>query len=629
MPIFGTIAVTGATTGRDINSAIELELDYTGSGNLAAVFWSVYGSPTGSTFSFNSIDSNPTYFQGDTEGTYNIQCEWFADNGDEGTAVVSLGLIATGGSTITQTHSLVEMVGIDKCTFVGVRVQSNEPFDEINGNAITSTQDYTINKFRGDDNLNITIKATGDHTNENSKVSTETAPIFSSEQAYGTILYLDVTMSAPVGLNLTYDYGEGGGFVSNNKYHYTTAGLKTITLKDEYGCERTVQLTAVAEPSINLNDYPSNFYISKANSIRFVKQETIDGCEVYKNDENTFGCEVPYKDINYDYKQMFKKCNDIQNQFKSSFDTHQVFVYNALTDALVDTPAITKVQTNIGVTDSREYNYTEDSIYTYLYFDNGQVPSFYEIGGAVTIDLETHNILGIDYLSDLDVYAIKTLKFTSYGSTEMEYTYNKHNFDVYEFDFDMSAVVLGEFYITIRSERTTAYNPDDNFVENWKSLPIVLGYSFPQTVDIAYFNNKNNDIYWQSGIIGRLTIGIDYRIGVGKVENTVVETDSSSYLKDSIGTERFKFLFEPQTLEISRKLIAALSQYYVAINGVLYNFDSIEPKSIGEYTNDYVIEAEGIKLNINAKFISDPNYFDWSSGVVKFDSSITFDRETY
>jgi len=235
-------------------------------------------------------------------------------------------------------------------------------------------------------------------------------------------------------------------------------------------------------------------------------------------------------------------------------------------------------------------------------------------------------ILEIFYIEDLGYWSLKTSKFSAYGALTIEYTYNKQPYDVYEFDFKAYTLPKGEYYITIDAERTLSSDVDQNKTISFKSEQLILDYEFEQTVDIMYWNNTNNDIYWNSGIYGFLTVALDTRVSTGENTNEVGHTDETTNLKDAIGREYFKFVFEPMTLEIMRKLSSALSQYNVVIDGTMYSFNDISHKAIDDYTNDYVVEAKGYKKNVNVSFISGFKVIDWST-IISFDTSITFDRK--
>lgn len=593
--------------------------------------WSIISQPAGSIANLTpSLSPNDITFKSDLIGDYIVRDSWIDidEFGDETTGTISYEITLSVASIITQTHA-IELLGTSDCSKFAFKVTANVLFNVINGQSITSTLEYILLKSRSTDGvLAVEIEAT-DTGNGTSILSNNWNIPFMNEPT-AEVVYLDVMMSQPIGLptqSIQYDFGGGSGYEDYTEFHYTTPGVKTINCRDNYGCVKTIQVTAVALPVVDMHDYLSIFYVSKANPIRFVLRESIGLCGNYINDENSFGCEVPFVGENYEDVQRIRRCWDVKNQFKSGFDTHQAFLYNSDTDEVVGSALpITEIVKNIGYEDIREYLYKEDTNYSYLYFDEfNMIPSFYEIGGIVTIGTESNTILNILYLEEYDIWAIKTLKFT-YNSSDLKYTYNREDYNIYEFLLPSTTLGSLKYYIEITSERTTATEAAENKIETHRSNIFDIQYEFERVVDIIYWNNTNNDIYWAEGFKGVLTVGIDYRKSLNEHETEVIRTDGSTYLKKSFGVEKFEFLFEPMTQEISVKLKYALSQYNVAINGVMYSFDEINMDSIDSDTNDYIIKAIGIKSNKNINFISNLKRFDWSSGTVTFDSSITFDN---
>jgi hypothetical protein len=293
-------------------------------------------------------------------------------------------------------------------------------------------------------------------------------------------------------------------------------------------------------------------------------------------------------------------------QFKSGYDTHLALLKYKNGNVAFTIP-ITMVQQNLGYEDSRPALFKDDTAYSYIYFDEIEsIPGFYKIGYNITIGTETKTIIDITYLEDDDIWAIKTLKFTSYTDNNVKYIYNRKPYNVYELDIPEEEFVAGnEYFVELSAERTTALNPDDNKSILFKSIPLVVENEFEDAVDIKYWNNRNNDVYWQSGILFQYTVGLDFRVSTGEIENTAVGTDSSTYLEKSYAREKFKFKFEPMTLELGRKMVIILSQFHVTVNNTRYVFDEVELESIGEYTNNYVVTATGYKADSQDYFIEE------------------------
>ena len=574
-------------------------------------------------------DYQDAIFRGDMLGPYRVKHYWRTEDQwgeiSDGTQYFDIELAA--GSVITQEHTVKTLTA--PCGQVGITVTTNVPFNNINGVVVPGdTLTYDLYKGRQED-LSITVVATDAANGSNTLINTKRY----AEMA--TVLMEVVNMDVKLTLEgdsfqyIQYDFTESGVFKWENEHHYDTPGPKNITARDLFGCTQSFVANVSELLPIDPDDYPSNFYISKANPLRFVLQEELALCGNYKNDENTFGCEVDYVNLKYSDKQRVKKCWNITNQFKSSYNDHTATLHDAETDdAVGGNIPITLVKKNIKALDSRLYYHWEDDTYSFVYFDEfGTIPTFYRPGGIVTIGSEDRMILKIVYKEAVDIWVIQTLKFTLFDSSYMEYTYNKQDYDVFQFDLESMTLPVGEYYILLNGVRTTA--PGENNPENksiyYKSLPVLIDTEFEREIDIMYWNDTNNDIYWASGIKGIITVALDYRKAVNDHQNEIVKTDNTSYLRKSFGVEKFEFLFEPMTQEIATKIKYALSQYYVSLNGTLYVFDNIEMETIGEDCNDYTIKATGTKTNKNINFISYLEKFDWSSSNIKFDNSITFD----
>ena len=401
------------------------------------------------------------------------------------------------------------------------------------------------------------------------------------------------TITVEQGVGFEYDFGEGGGWVLENSHVYASSGQYTLSVRDAYGCIKTVQIVATELPVVDLDDFRSHFYVSKANPLRFFKVENKANCTVYGKDENSSGCDDIYTDIPYVDTQMVRSCLTVNNQFRSGFDNHLIEVFDE-EDVLVSTIFPTLVEENLRIVDRRSYDTVEDDIFTYIFFpDSFKIPYLFIPGLEVSIGGETHRIIDKKYVEDINRWAIVTEKFAAYNSTILETTYNRALYNTYE--FSLNGFANGTYRVKITATRTTATNPADNITVVYSSLWFEVADSFEDTVDILYKNYKNNDIYWVGGFTGTITVGIQSRVAIGEIELSVVGTDDDSYLDEAYGREQFRFLFEPLTLEMARKLMVALSQSEVLIDDQRYVFSNVSIATIGERTNDYTITAEGYK----------------------------------
>jgi hypothetical protein len=531
-------------------------------------------------------------------------------------------------NVLTQTHELVE-ASSDQCNKVGVLVTASRFIDQINGvtvdpPSLTATVDKNRNEY-----LEVTIRASDDGETSTLMEDTLVDPMQDIISVY--VNYLEVVVEESPDPDNTWTYDFGSGFTSYNKFGYDSAGQKTIYVKDSYGCQRILTVTVEELPIYVPSAVDEFFYISKGMSLRYVDRlgdgESFDNCTNYKTDENTFDCEVPYKEDLFEHTQKVKRCGPIETQFKSNYLTHsaQLWRKDRSGDVLHQTLTINEVQTNMEIQDVRDCYITHDELYTYLYFLDGKIPLMYKVGAMMTITTVAslqRQILGFEYLEEQSAYGIKVSTISGDSvSGQIIYVYNRQDYNVYEFDID--AINLpsdSEFYVKLRAERGAD-------IKNYQTADFYVENSFEQTVDIDYFNDVNTDIYYQSGIKNRLCIGIDTIVPVLDIQLETISTDSRNYLRESFNREKRKFKFEPLTLGIVEKLIIALAHERLIIDGTSYACESVEMIIPEDYTNLYVIEATCFKSMQNVKFVAGAGFeFDWSSGGVTFDNSITFDR---
>ena len=367
--------------------------------------------PTGAVYSFTKVQANGEVWKlnTETEGEYEIEAAIPVEDqyGYAGT-ITDRALITIAdapANQITQTHTFVE-ANTDKCNKIGVRVDASQEFNEINGVSITSTTTHTLYKNR-DEQISIEIVATDTQYGSNIKANTDTFPFMKDVYAEGN--YMSVYITEAIAPNI-YQYNFDGTWNTFNKYTYSTPGEKVIVVRDLYGCEKSILFTAIELPDVDPTNIDYAIYISKGNSLRMAERIEFDSSSNYKKDENTFGCEVDYLELNYFYKQRFKIQNLIKTQIKSSYENHVATLHNSL-GATTDLP-LTKVQSNLLYTDTRACNIVSDDVYMYIYFDDGIVPYFYLIGSYIKINgVSDKQILNIGYNEELGVYAIQVTSF--------------------------------------------------------------------------------------------------------------------------------------------------------------------------------------------------------------------------
>jgi hypothetical protein len=404
------------------------------------------------------------------------------------------------------------------------------------------------------------------------------------------------------GLDLEYSL-DGDTWQTSNIFSGLTPDDYTLHVRDHLGCSFTKDFT-VSDNNVNV----PFFAISKSNSIRFAQRITFGDSANYKTDENTLSCEVevgiPYHEV-----QLFQTADVITTQFKSNYGNHSVKVVREdLSEISVPVTQVTSFRGLKDKRDARKYDlgngkvgiyFTSGNIYDYdtgvanaFHNLNGLVPEWGLAGNYVSIGSSWFLIERVffDENKNADVLVITESFALSELTVIVGSVYDVYPFDVFQFDIDMSAYI--DESIKVRIDCT-----DDNFQSiQFLSEQIDVAVRHVNTLDINYWNDENNDVYYASGIRHRIRPIYTKIEGVVEQESTMHKTDTSALLLSADLYEGDRFIFEPTTKEIWRKLMAALSHKNVYINGVKYikngDFETDGPL---EDSNLYVLKATMLK----------------------------------
>ncbi len=409
---------------------------------------------------------------------------------------------------------------------------------------------------------------------------------------------------------------------TSNTFSGLAAGNYTLYVRDHLGCS-TSKNFVVDEYGIQ-NPY---FYISKSNSIRFANRIDFGDAGNYKNDENTLSCEVDVK-LPYHEVQLFQTADVITTQFKSNYKTNTAKVIRE-NGSEVSIPVIKK-STNIVNKDSRDARkYDLGSGKTGVYFTSGNVYDFdtgfptgetHYLNGGLPIWAKSANYIKVgvewfiieDVLFDESKNAEIIVISSNYSGADVAVIagtiYNIFDYEIYEFIIDMVNYIGENIQVAIKAE-------DDNFTTiNLLSEDISVEVKHEDAFEINYWNDDNTDIFYATGIKHKIRIPYFKRNGDVDDDSDNLKTDATSILLSSELYEIDKFIFEPVTKEIWRKLMIALSHKNVLINGVGYIKDSdFDTEGPLEDTNLYVLTAKMVKTgNV---------YNSQASGTVDFDST--------
>ena len=396
-------------------------------------------------------------------------------------------------------------------------------------------------------------------------------------------------------------------FQSSNVFNGLEVGNYTFYVKDQFGGAISKAFT-VDEFGIYT---PYSPLPSKSNSIRFANRIAWGDAANYKNDENTLGTEV---DVNLAYSgcQNFKSANVITTQFKSNYSTKTVKIIRK--DSTEVTVPVEKKTNNIGKKDKRDaikfnlgngktgiyflsgnkYNYDTNAVVE-SYSLNGLVPEWANVGGYIQIGTSWFIIKEIIYdeTKEADVLVISNTYTGIDTGVVVGSIYNDFNYEVYEFTIDMVNYLNQTIQVKIE-------NTDTHFEPvTYLSEKIDVAVNFDKNVEIQYWNDDNTDIFYATGIRHLINVELTKQEGVAEEESDTHKTDTTAILLSAQLYELDKFIFEPVSKEIWRKIMIALSHKNVFINGVQYvkngNFESEGPL---DKSNLYVLKATMLKTGI-------------------------------
>jgi hypothetical protein len=395
-------------------------------------------------------------------------------------------------------------------------------------------------------------------------------------------------------------------FQSSNSFNGLDTGNYTLYIRDQFGGAISKDFS-VSEFGI----YTPYFYISKTNSIRFANRISWGDAANYKNDENTLGAEVDVQ-LAYSGCQRFKSANVITTQFKSNYASNTVKVIREdLSEVLV---LVEKKTNNIGIKDKRDavkynlgsgktgiyflsgnrYDYDTNAIIE-PYSLNGLFPEWASVGSYIQIGTSWFLIEDTIYddQKEADVLVISNIYNGIAANIVVGSIYNDFNYEVYEFTIDM--VNYLNQTIQVKIENTDAHFEPITYL----SEKIDVAVNFDKNVEIYYWNDDNTDIFYTTGIRHLINMELTKQEGVAEEESDTHKTDTTSILLSAQLYELKKFIFEPVSEEIWRKIIIALSHKNVLINGVQYvkngNFESEGPL---DKSNLYVLKATMLKTGV-------------------------------
>lgn len=417
-------------------------------------------------------------------------------------------------------------------------------------------------------------------------------------------LYVNVTGASPI---LSFRYSlDGITYQDSPIFTALAVGDYTVYIQDSYGCVKTFTISNTG--TVNANNAAPYDYISESNSIRFVKRVDWGNCGNYKNRFNTLSCEENVQIANK-FVQLFQTCDIIKTQVKTSYDNLEIYTIdnnNVQTEIIAN-----KIINNIGIQDKRDCTYytyagqlavffTTGNLYTYntstvtgTYALNGSLPEYSVQGTWIETPygtLQIQNIiLGDDGTRSILFNAAVSLPAPVAGTIQT--IYNRESFNIWEFDIDMSAYTNTNFTVGIRFYQTVE---DASFPDKfWLSEKINVKDRHPNSIEVVWFNSKNTDIYFYSGIRmkNRLNLAhINTLISEGDIE--IQRTDSQVIPIDATNYNALEFSASFLTTGIAVKILLALKHDNLFIENVPYVLAENPDLAGGKQNNFYSIKAK-------------------------------------
>lgn len=365
---------------------------------------------------------------------------------------------------------------------------------------------------------------------------------------------------------------------SSNVFTGLTSGNYTFYVKDQLGCQIS-KAFEVKEFSNNDITVPIPFvYVSKSNPIRYAKR---DGG---KSDDSLLSYEMNGSP-NYYEKQQWLSTDLVTTQFKSNYANNVANVIKS--DGSIIPIYPTKMSYNMDIKDKRDarvVNVGDDTSKTGIYFTAGNIydydtntvtgtyglygglPEWGVIGNYFKIDSVWYLIENIifDTIKQAQVLVF-TLNYVENLSPIIVSTiYDRHNYEVFEFNVDFSAYNNSDIQVQIVST-------DANYTTiTYLSEKQQIRSELPNLLEIRYYNNDNTDIFYNTGFRGLIRLEAQTIEAKPDGESDLHKTDSSVFLLDAVEYEVDEFKFQPITKEMCRKLMRILAHENVGINGIGY-----------------------------------------------------------
>ena len=417
---------------------------------------------------------------------------------------------------------------------------------------------------------------------------------------------------------LTYTYSlDGVTFQSSNTFTGILQGDYTFYVKDQFGCQvnKSITIPAFIDGGVGQR-IPYSDLPSKSLSIRYFKYIDFSNSTEYKNDENTQSNQLPYTQNARLYNQLFKNSDTvITTQLKTNYEN---VVATVVDEELIEHDIeVVKVVNYSNLKDRRDaiiypidnannqvglYFNGVDNIYDYFSGAitgnvdlNGALPLWGLVGNFVFVNSAWFEISNVIFDESVSSYVIViTTTYVGLPSVvEVSSIYNLEPYNIHEFNIDFSLFTNQKVQVNITQTDTNTSFPEVVYL----SEIIEVAESYSDTLFMEYYNDKNTDIFYATGIKNKIHIPIEFFSGGILGETTTERTDINTFLIDAEGYENDLIAFKLMPKQMMRKVIQALSHKFVFLNGVQYVKEE-SPEVVPVIgTNLYRVNAEMTKSN--------------------------------
>ena len=350
-----------------------------------------------------------------------------------------------------------------------------------------------------------------------------------------------------------------------------------IEVRDQYGCQKST-----SEIVDNVFDItaPPFIEVPLLNPLYFAKNN-----EEVSNNENTLNSNYNVQNNYLCYHQPVKIGDILQFQYKSSYKYNKAFLIDENDNVSTFQP--TQITNNIGFEDIRDgltFSYEGSLAVSYqggdIYDNAGNVIGQSSLFGQLLFDQvagELVNVEGYGWLqiesivinNDYGTFMVFNQNYSGVDETKkIKFIYNVEDYELFEFSRD-TTTLSGAYQIYISAD-------NDDFAEleqvKYISEPFnVFNLDETQYHKIRYWNTENNQIAWETGIMGIVRFPkLNEPIYSSKEENEIFMTDTKTSLLEAQNDEQYQFSFKPLPLNNTRHLDLITSNDKLEIDGLAY-----------------------------------------------------------